>query len=297
MQKPAEFPPKGKPIRNFSIRPHIVDTDIDCGRRFCGRHSETPIRVIWQKPVNSSCLGSNEVGSQVQSGFRKAPLSEGKEWMRDQRSQRGPWALSEATPWRIREARRKEASEKDKATIRGLTLEVEYLSAELTEWWSWWRSDWQFGGRRQEYADDYKKMGSTTDRWQPTTTNSNMAQNASKHTEDVVPGASSEVAIALEALGIQPSHSVIDYSKWDHLSVSSSGDKYVESEVGQSEEETMKKKKEEEEEEKKEKKEKKRKKEEKKKRTKKMKNNAREQNDETDGGGRGGRGSGGKLET
>ena len=37
-QKQAEFSPKGKPIRNFSYRPHIVDTDTDCGRHFCGRH-------------------------------------------------------------------------------------------------------------------------------------------------------------------------------------------------------------------------------------------------------------------
>ena len=38
LAKPSRIPSKREADTEFQYRPHIVDTDIDCGRHFCGRH-------------------------------------------------------------------------------------------------------------------------------------------------------------------------------------------------------------------------------------------------------------------
>ena len=38
LAKPSRILSKREAVTEFQYRPHIVDTDIDCGRHFCGRH-------------------------------------------------------------------------------------------------------------------------------------------------------------------------------------------------------------------------------------------------------------------
>ena len=38
LAKPSRILSKSEADMEFQYRPHIVDTDIDCGRHFCGRH-------------------------------------------------------------------------------------------------------------------------------------------------------------------------------------------------------------------------------------------------------------------
>ena len=64
----------------FQYRPHIVDTDTDCGRHFCGRHFRDSFGIVWvtccfphlQKegsvrtsPEQASCQGSVNGGFQT----------------------------------------------------------------------------------------------------------------------------------------------------------------------------------------------------------------------------------------
>ena len=38
LAEPSRILSKREADKEFQYRPHIVDTDIDCGRHFCGRH-------------------------------------------------------------------------------------------------------------------------------------------------------------------------------------------------------------------------------------------------------------------
>ena len=49
-------------------------------------------------------------------------------------------AVVALTPWRLREARRKEAKLRDKAYIKELEGEVHWLKRVYWEWWSWYQS-------------------------------------------------------------------------------------------------------------------------------------------------------------
>ena len=59
----------------FQYRPHIVNTDIDCGRHFCGRHFRDSYREVLlfgtSCPPPPLALHSSNLGITLHSGFSK----------------------------------------------------------------------------------------------------------------------------------------------------------------------------------------------------------------------------------
>ena len=59
LAKPSRILSKREADTEFQYRPRIVDTDIDCGRHFCGRHfrdSYVPFQPLQEEPISGSIL-------------------------------------------------------------------------------------------------------------------------------------------------------------------------------------------------------------------------------------------------
>ena len=154
--------------------------------------------------------------------------------MMEMEGHHGSWVIA-ASMRRIREIRRKQARDKDKATICWLRCEVARLEMDISSWQEWFsrrqNRDWSWKGQHQQWqwreygAHDIQEIA--CDRLDASQVLAGLACRDEAAAESAAAAAGAAAARVSDS-----SHKCIDYSKWDRLELSSSS-----CEAGEAEEE------------------------------------------------------------